>query len=57
MHGRGRCLDNAVVERLWWSLKYEDVYLHNYELGKEVHQGIAKWLMFYEKPPTTAWEE
>lgn len=52
MDGRGRCLDNVFVERLWRSLKYEDVYLNNYESGKEAHQGIARWLKFYnEKRP------
>ena len=52
MDGRGRCLDNVFVERLWRSLKYEDVYLNNYESGKEARQGIARWLKFYnEKRP------
>ena len=52
MDGRGRCLENIFVERLWRSLKYGDVCLHNYESGKEAHQGIARCLKFYnEKRP------
>lgn len=43
MDGRGRCLDNVFIERLWRSLKYEDVYLNNYETGAEARVGIGKW--------------
>ena len=35
MDGKGRCLDNVFVERLWRSLKYEEVYLHAYDNGVE----------------------
>ena len=35
MDGRGRCLDNIFIERLWRSLKYEEVYLRDYALVKE----------------------
>lgn len=47
MDGRGRCLDNVFIERLWRSLKYEDVYLKNYETGAEARTGIRKWMCFY----------
>lgn len=57
MDGKGRFLDNIFVERLWRSLKYEEVYLHAYEDAKEAKQGIGKWLLFYnEERPHQAME-
>jgi putative transposase len=52
MDGRGRCIDNVFVERLWRSLKYEDVYLQAYATLTEARTGIARWLRFYnwERP-------
>lgn len=52
MDGRGRCLDNIFIERLWRSLKYEEVYLHDYRLVPEAGQGIGGWFRFYnhERP-------
>jgi putative transposase len=47
MDGRGRWLDNVFVERLWRSLKYENVYLHAYETGSEARAGIGQWIDFY----------
>lgn len=47
MDGRGRWLDNVFIERLWRSLKYEDVYLKGYADGHEAHAGIAAWISFY----------
>jgi putative transposase len=47
MDGKGRWLDNVFVERLWRSLKYEDVYLHGYQTMAEAHAGIARYLCFY----------
>lgn len=47
MDGRGRALDNIFIERLWRSLKYEDIYLKEYESVKEARQGIAKYFSFY----------
>ena len=47
MDGRGRCLDNIFIERLWRSLKYEEVYLHDYVLVPEARTGIANWFRFY----------
>lgn len=45
--GRGRALDNIFIERLWRSLKYEDVYLKDYSELKEAREGIAKYFKFY----------
>ena len=47
MDGRGRCLDNIFIERLWRSLKYEEVYLHNYSRVPEARTGIGNWFRFY----------
>lgn len=52
MDGRGRCIDNVFVERLWRSIKYEEVYLHAYENVAEARAGIGRYLTFYanERP-------
>jgi putative transposase len=47
MDGRGRWMDNVFIERLWRSLKHEDVYLKGYADGREVRAGVACWLSFY----------
>lgn len=47
MDGKGRCLDNVFVERLWRSLKYEEVYLHAYDDMAEARAGIGRYLAFY----------
>ena len=47
MDGRGRWMDNVFIERLWRSLKYEDVYLKGYADGREARAGIASWIAFY----------
>jgi putative transposase len=47
MDGKGRCMDNIFVERLWRSLKYEEVYLHAYASVAEANTGIGAWLDFY----------
>jgi putative transposase len=47
MDGRGRWLDNVFIERLWRSLKYEEVYLKAYTDGHEARVGIAAWFAFY----------
>jgi len=52
MDGKGRALDNVFVERLWRSVKYEDIYPKGYETLKEVRQGLKKYFQFYnEKRP------
>jgi putative transposase len=47
MDGRGRCFDNIFIERLWRSLKYEEIYLREYALVPEARGGIGKWFQFY----------
>src|SRR5437016_9181860 len=49
MDGKGRCMDNIFVERLWRSLKYEEVYLHAYARVAEAKTGIGAWLSFYNE--------
>lgn len=47
MDGRGRALDNVFVERLWRSVKYEHIYLRDYEDGRALHQGLSSYFTFY----------
>ncbi|MCK4509838.1 MAG: integrase core domain-containing protein, partial [Desulfuromonadales bacterium] len=47
MDGKGRWVDNVMIERLWRSLKYECIYLHAFETGSEVRQGLKHWIDFY----------
>lgn len=47
MDGRGRALDNVFVERLWKSVKYEDIYIRGYEAVPELHQGLGRYFTFY----------
>ena len=47
MDGRGRALDNVFTERLWRSLKYEEVYLKEYASPRDARAGVAGWLRFY----------
>ena len=47
MDGRGRCMDNIFIERLWRSLKYEAVYLHEMTDGFVAERVIGDWLDFY----------
>src|SRR5262245_43518877 len=49
MDGVGRCLDNVFVERLWRSVKYEDVYLRRYESVAELRRGLACYFEFYNQ--------
>ena len=65
MDGRGRWLDNVFVERLWRSLKYEEVHLKAYANGLEARIGIGQWFRFYNdsrphqalgyKTPAASW--
>jgi putative transposase len=67
MDGRGRWLDNVFVERLWRSLKHEDVYLKGYADGAEAKVGIGAWFAFYNstrphqalgnRTPMAVWRE
>ena len=47
MDGRGRALDNLFVERLWRSVKYEEVYLKDYGMVSEARQGLGEYFKFY----------
>ena len=47
MDGRGRWMDNVFIERLWRSLKHEDIYLKGYADGREAKAGIGSWIAFY----------
>jgi putative transposase len=52
MDGRGRALDNIFVERLWQTVKYEDIYLKDYATPREVFGGLRDYFQFYnwERP-------
>lgn len=52
MDGKGRWVDNVFVERLWRSLKYEEVYLKAYYTPKEARTGIGEWIKFYNHKRT-----
>lgn len=47
MDSRGRALDNIFVERLWRSVKYEDIYLKGYQTVEETHEGLTRYFEFY----------
>ncbi len=47
MDGKNRALDNIFVERLWRSLKYEDIYIKQYESVRELKDGVARYFRFY----------
>jgi putative transposase len=55
MDGKGRGIDNRMIERLWRSLKYECIYLNAFETGSETRAGIGKWIAYYntERPHST----
>lgn len=52
MDGKGRALDNVFIERLWRSVKYEDIYLKGYESGADCQKGLTGYFKFYshERP-------
>ena len=47
MDGKGRWIDNVFVERLWRSVKYEDLYLHAYATPREVRAALIRYFSFY----------
>jgi putative transposase len=49
MDGRGRALDNVFIERLWWTVKYEEVYPKAYSDGRELHRGLSRYFDYYNK--------
>jgi putative transposase len=52
MDGRGRAMDNIFIERLWRTVKYEEIYLRDYADGHELHHGLSEYFHFYnhERP-------
>ena len=67
MDGRGRFMDNIFIERLWRSIKYEEVHLKAYADGREARAGIGQWMEFYNhrrphqamdnRTPMAVWRE
>ena len=49
MDGRGRALDNVFIERLWRSLKYEEIYLNDYRSPLDLYAGIDRYFRFYNQ--------
>lgn len=49
MDGRGRALDNVFIERLWWTVKHEDVYPRVYVSGDDLQQGLARYFKYYNE--------
>ena len=49
MDGKGRALDNVYVERFWRSLKYEDIYLNDYQSIVECRKGVERYFRFYNE--------
>lgn len=49
MDGRGRVFDNIFIERLWRSVKYEEVYVHSYESVKDASEGITRYFQLYNR--------
>ncbi len=47
MDGRGRALDNVFIERLWRTVKYEDIYLKDYDTAAALHEGLTDYFSFY----------
>lgn len=49
MDGRGRALDNVFIERLWWTVKYEEVYPKAYCSGRDLHRGLRRYFKYYNE--------
>ena len=47
MDGRGRVQDNIFIERLWWTLKYQYLYLWSFDNGADLRKGLEHWFNFY----------
>ena len=59
MDGKGRFLDNIFIERLWRSLKYEEVFIEAYGSIAEARRGIGSWISFYNDerlPQDRCWQ-
>ncbi len=55
MDGKGRCMDNIFIERLWRSVKYEEIYLNDYATTDDLRKALRKYFHFYntERPHQT----
>lgn len=49
MDGKGRCLDNIFIERLWRTVKYEYLYLYAFEGGQDLREGLQSWVRWYNR--------
>jgi putative transposase len=49
MDGRGRVQDNIFIERLWWTIKYQYLYLWSFDNGSELRRGLHQWFNFYNR--------
>ena len=49
MDGRGRALDNIFIERLWWTVKYEDIYPRDYSDGMALYKGLRRYFIYYNE--------
>ena len=49
MDGRGRALDNVFIERLWWTVKYEEIYPKDYADGQALYQGLEQYFRYYNE--------
>ena len=47
MDGRGRALYNVFIDRLWWSVKYEEIYPNTYADGHALHRGLVHYFNYY----------
>jgi putative transposase len=49
MDGRGRVQDNIFIERLWWTVKHHYLYLHVFDNGTQLRNGLTEWFRFYNQ--------
>ncbi len=49
MDGRGRCQDNIFIERLWWTVKHQYLYLRSFDTGSQLRTGLKQWFEFYNR--------
>jgi putative transposase len=47
MDSRGRVQDNIFIERLWWTVKYQYLYLRSFDYGSQISRKLAEWFRFY----------
>jgi putative transposase len=49
MDGRGRCQDNIFIERLWWTIKHQYLYLRSFDTGRALRRGLGEWVRYYNQ--------